>query len=63
MSNKEAEEVKLQDMDLRPFQSELYNQQFPQFLLLHTIILEYCNLDSFVPKGLGKLRHLSLMGN
>ena len=26
-------------------------------------VLEYCNLDSFVPKGLGKLRRLSLMGN
>lgn len=64
VGNKEALTVELYDIDLRPFQSELYNQQFPQFLCLTTIKLEYCNLDSFVPKqGLGKLKHLSLLGN
>lgn len=63
MSNKEAPAVELRDLDLRPFASELYNSQLPQFIHLEKLVLEYCNLDSFVPKGLGKLKVLSLMGN
>ena len=30
---------------------------------LDQLNLEYCNLESFFPKGLGKLTQLSLMGN
>ena len=63
MSNKESPSVELRELDLRPFASELYNSQLPQFIHLETLVLEYCNLDSFVPKGLGKLKVLSLMGN
>lgn len=63
MNNREARELVIQDFDLRPFEAELYTQQLVQFMDLDVLALESCNLESFFPKGLGKLRRLSLMGN
>ena len=63
MNNREALKLEITDFDMRPFEAELYTQQLVQFMDLQELVLEHCNLENFFPKGLGKLKKLSLKGN